>query len=84
MTLTTRIEKLILYPSSYFNSADEVLNNQDLTRQQKIRILKSWAFEEDRILASEAENLTTTDETDKDHGDTLKHLKQAIRELTMH
>ncbi len=84
MTLTTRIEKLILYPSSYFNSADEVLNNQDLTRQQKIRILKSWAFEEDRILASEAENLTTTDETDMDHGDTLKHLKQAIRELTMH
>lgn len=83
-TKDTKIEKLILYPSDYFDTADQVLNDTDLTRQQKIRILKSWAFEEDRILSSEAENMTPSREMDKkeNHADLLTDLKHALSELT--
>jgi hypothetical protein len=49
----TPIEELLLDPSDAFASPDEVVADDSLTREQKIRILKVWENE-----AAEAEVAT--------------------------
>ncbi len=51
------IEKAMLNPGSVFASPDEVVRDQSITREQKIKILKRWAYDARELEVAEEENM---------------------------
>ncbi len=51
------IEKAMLNPVSVFASPDEVVRDQSITREQKIKILKRWAYDARELEVAEEENM---------------------------
>jgi len=56
------IEKAILVPASVFKTPEEVLNSQELSRDQKIKILRSWEYDARQLEVAEEENMIGTQE----------------------
>jgi hypothetical protein len=53
----TDIEKALLNPSSVFSTPEEVLEAKDLSRDQKIEILRSWEYDARQLQVAEEENM---------------------------
>ena len=51
------IEKAQLDPSSVFKQPHDVIDDQGLTRAQKIDILRRWAYDERELSVAEEENM---------------------------
>ena len=51
------IEKAKHNPSSIFRGPHEVIECHDLSRQQKIHILRQWAYDERELEVAEEENM---------------------------
>lgn len=51
------VDDAVMDPSRYFSRPAEVLTDQRLSRDQKRRILKSWALDAELISEAEAENM---------------------------
>lgn len=51
------IEKAMLNPGSVFASPDEVVRDQSIPREQKIKILKRWAYDARELEVAEEENM---------------------------
>ena len=51
------IEKAIFDPTSVFQSPKEVLNDKELSKNDKISILQHWADDERELLVAEEENM---------------------------
>lgn len=51
------IEKAILNPRSAFECPADVLNEQSLSREQKIEVLRRWEYEIREIEAAEDNNM---------------------------
>jgi len=51
------IEKAILNPSSVFSHPEDILCEQSLTREQKIKILRQWEYDARELLVAEEENM---------------------------
>jgi hypothetical protein len=51
------LELAKLDPSSVFKNPWNVLNENTLTREQKIDILRRWSYDEREILVAEEENM---------------------------
>ena len=51
------IEKALLNPSSVFSTPEEVLEAKDLSRDQKIEILRSWEYDARQLQVAEEENM---------------------------
>ena len=51
------IDDVLMDPSRYFSHPAEVLEDVRLSREQKRRILRSWALEAELIDEAESENM---------------------------
>src|SRR5215475_13024454 len=58
------IEDMVAYPHRHFNNPVEVLQDNDLTNDEKRRILESWKLDAQRLAESTAENMTGGEESD--------------------
>lgn len=54
----TDIEKALLNPTSVFHKPEEVLEAEDISRAQKIEILRSWGYDARALQVAEEENMT--------------------------
>jgi len=70
------LAKALLDPSSVFASPQEVLINQELSREQKIQILKRWESDMREILVAEEENMQG-----KDVIINYEHIREALHTL---
>lgn len=46
-----------LNPANYFASPKEILKDQSLSKEEKIYILKQWAYDEREMAVAEEENM---------------------------
>jgi hypothetical protein len=53
----TDIEKALLNPVSVFRTPQEVLEAKDLSRDQKIEILRRWEYDARQLQVAEEENM---------------------------
>lgn len=53
----TDIEKAMLAPTTIFRTPDDVLLREDLSREQKIEILRRWAYDARQLEVAEEENM---------------------------
>ncbi|MDX2495823.1 MAG: hypothetical protein QNK27_12740 [Desulfuromusa sp.] len=51
------IKKAMFSPDSVFASPDDVLVEQSLTREQKIKILRCWEYDARELAVAEEENM---------------------------
>ena len=51
------LEKAMLNPRSEFSHPEEVLNQQTITREQKIKILRRWEYDARELEVAEEENM---------------------------
>ncbi len=52
------IEKAMFDPGSVFDHPVDVFDEQSLTREQKIRLLKRWEYDARELSVAEEENMT--------------------------
>ena len=72
------VEKAIGDPSRLFPNPSAVLVAEDLSREEKIKVLQSWELDAKRLLESADENMTD------DHGrerNQLPEIQKALRVL---
>ncbi len=53
----TDIDKAMLDPTAVFRTPEEVLLREDMTRDQKIEILRRWAYDARNLEVAEEENM---------------------------
>lgn len=51
------LNKALIDPSSIFKSPDEILRAAELTKEQKIKILHRWEYDERMLEVAEEENM---------------------------
>lgn len=51
------IEKALFNPGNTFTHPDEILSEQTLTREQKIKILRRWEYDARELEVAEEENM---------------------------
>ena len=56
------IKQALLHPEEMFLTPKEVLDHSEFTREQKIEILRSWAYEVNECTAAEDEGMIVGDE----------------------
>jgi hypothetical protein len=54
----TDIDKALLDPTSVFKTPEDVLKAQDLTREQKIEILRRWEYDARELQVADDESMT--------------------------
>ncbi len=52
------LENRLQDPENYYKHPDEVLQDQKLSHEQKIKVLQSWALDARELLVAEEENMT--------------------------
>ena len=72
----TDIKKAMLDPTAVFENPMQVLHANDLTREQKIEILKRWRYDEELLETAEQENMARDGEKDR-----LESILEALRSL---
>jgi len=71
----TDIEQALLDPTSVFRSPDDVLRAKDLTREQKIEILRRWEYDARELEVAADENMTGS------NSDLLDRVLKSLGEL---
>jgi hypothetical protein len=74
----TDIELAKLDPSSVYKSPKDVLSDKTLSRDEKIEILKRWAYDERELSVAEEENMIGVDH---DRRFVLSEILNLLREL---
>lgn len=59
--MATNFEKAKIDPSSVFARPLDILKDESLTRDQKIDLLRRWAYEERELAVAEEENMLNHD-----------------------
>jgi hypothetical protein len=52
------VKKALLNPSAAFKQPEEVVQNNDLTRDQKVEILNRWEFDIRQLQVADEESMT--------------------------
>ncbi|HEV8340754.1 MAG TPA: hypothetical protein VGR30_00100 [Candidatus Binatia bacterium] len=52
------LEKALINPGSVFRTPEEVLQSNDLSREQKIEILRRWEYDVRELQVAEDESMT--------------------------
>lgn len=75
----SRFDKALLNPTSVYNLPMEVVNDNALTREQKIQILERWEYDARELQIAEEENMPelTTDP----HGSMFSRVLDALHAL---
>ncbi|MBI1359972.1 MAG: hypothetical protein GC155_06760 [Alphaproteobacteria bacterium] len=61
--MQAQIDEIISSPRQYFTRPDDVLREDDLTNEEKRRILESWKLDESRLADSTSENMSGGEES---------------------
>lgn len=69
------IERALNNPSAVFGRPRDVLTREGLTREQRIEVLRRWAYDEQQILVAQEENMTGS------RPPVLDEILAALREL---
>ena len=56
------IEKAILVPHNFFATPKDVIQSENLSRDQKIKILRSWEYDARELEVAEEENMVGAEE----------------------
>ena len=75
----TNINQALLDPTSVYRLPMEVVNDNSLTREQKIQILHRWEYDARELQIAEAENMPEL--TRKKEGDMLTQVLEALHTL---
>ena len=57
MSMSIDLEQALLDPASEFISPEEVRDQPELTRTQKIELLRRWEYEESEVAVAEEEGM---------------------------
>jgi hypothetical protein len=71
------IEQALLDPTSVFGHPKDVLSHPELTREQKIEILRRWAYDAKELEVADEENMHHETRNE----DILDDILQALNEL---
>jgi hypothetical protein len=74
-----KIKEALLHPEEVFSTPKEVLDHPEFTKNQKIEILRSWAYEVNECTVAEEEGMVCEDEPDEPVH--LEEIHAAIHEL---
>lgn len=66
-------------PASVFNRPADVVKDTQLSNQEKIDILRRWAYDEREMAVAEEENMGAAGNTDRSN--TLEQILKALLEL---
>lgn len=55
------VQKALLDPGSVFKEPMDVVRNEDITRDQKIKILRRWEYDARELQVAEEENMIGSD-----------------------
>jgi hypothetical protein len=69
------IDKALLNPAIVFKTPEEVLKSDELSREQKIEILRRWEFDARELQVAEEENMIGT------NADILGQIMRALLQL---
>jgi hypothetical protein len=69
------IDKALLDPATVFESPDEVLKSEELSREQKISILRQWEYDARELQVAEEENMIGT------NSDILGQIMRALLQI---
>ena len=69
------IDKALLNPGTVFETPDGVLKSEELSREQKIEILRRWEYDARELQVAEEENMIGTDT------DVLGQIMRALLQL---
>jgi len=72
------LERAKIDPSSVFDKPRDVLKEGALTREQKIDILRRWAYDEREMAVAEEENMQSAN---KEPNSTLDEILKSLLEL---
>lgn len=56
------IKEALLHPEEVFSAPKKVLDHPEFTKEQKVEILRSWAYEVNECTAAEDEGMACKDE----------------------
>lgn len=76
MTDAIDYERALLDPASLFKEPEAVVKRQDLTREQKIEILRRWEYDASEVAVAEEEGMVA------DRPLMLRRVVLALEELT--
>jgi hypothetical protein len=71
------VKKALLDPSEVFKCPDDILHNRDLSRQQKIDILRRWEYDLRQLQVADDESMTAP----KPEPVGLENVLKCLREL---
>lgn len=57
MNTSVNLEQALLDPASSFENPEEVRDHSELTKAQKIEILRRWEYEESEVAVAEEEGM---------------------------
>jgi hypothetical protein len=69
------IDKALLNPASVFKTPEEVLKSDELSRKEKIEILRRWEYDARELQVAEEENMIGT------NADILGQIMRALLQL---
>jgi hypothetical protein len=75
------IDKALQDPGSHFSSPKQVLDNNQLSKDEKIALLRQWDYDTREILVAEEENMSSTATHKTDPGDLLGQIHHCLIEL---
>lgn len=69
-------------PASQFNNPNDVLEQKELTAEEKIAVLRQWDYDTREILVAEEENMSQDNTTPgTDYGNLLRQIHQCLLQL---
>lgn len=71
------VKKALLNPSAVFHRPQEVVQNKELSREQKIEILRRWEYDSRELQVADEESMTAP----QAEAVTLDTILNALREL---
>ena len=75
----TNIDKALLDPTSVYRKPMDVVKDDTLTREEKIKVLHRWEYDARELQVAEEENMPEL--TKKKHGDHLSQVLEALHIL---
>tara|TARA_R110001592_G_scaffold91405_4_gene267584 strand:+ start:1570 stop:1812 length:243 start_codon:yes stop_codon:yes gene_type:complete len=70
-------EKLLQDPRASFNSPSQIVNSNDLSKSQKIELLRRWEYDAEQLQAAEGEGMNS----DRNEGEMLQRVLEALKSL---
>lgn len=75
------VEQAVRDPRKMYGVPENVLRDDRLKDAEKRIILESWALDQERLLESEAENMTKAPKAQNSPEEVLRDIRQAERKL---